>query len=67
MYKRVIFGEAVKTEVIELKDINSREAFILFSLAVVVLVFGVWPAPIFEIMHGSIEQLVAHVLQTKVP
>lgn len=66
MYKRVVFGEVTKDEVAELKDINGREAFILFLLAVVVLAFGLWPAPIFEIMHASIEQLIEHVLQSKI-
>ena len=66
MYKRVIFGEAIKEEVTELKDINSREGLILFLLAVVVLLFGLWPAPVFDVMHVSIEQLINHVLQGKI-
>ena len=66
MYKRVIFGDVTKEAVAELKDINAREAFIFFLLAVVVLTFGIWPAPIFDIMHVSIEQLIDHVLQTKI-
>jgi NADH-quinone oxidoreductase subunit M len=66
MYKRVVFGEVTKESVAELKDINGREAFILFLLAVVVLTFGIWPAPIFEVMHASVEQLIEHVLQPKI-
>ncbi|MFT5395238.1 MAG: NADH-quinone oxidoreductase subunit M [Gammaproteobacteria bacterium] len=66
MYKRVVFGEVNKESVAELKDINGREAFILFLLAVVVLTFGIWPAPIFEVMHVTVEQLIEHVLQTKI-
>lgn len=67
MYKRVIFGDVTKAQVAELKDINGREALILFLLAVVVLLFGIWPAPIFDVMHVTIEQLIEHVLQTKIP
>ncbi len=67
MYKRVIFGDVSKAEVAELKDINSREGLILFMLAVVVLLFGIWPAPVFDVMHMTMEQLVEHVMQTKVP
>lgn len=67
MYKRVIFGDVTRTEIEYLKDINSREAFILFLLAVVVLVFGLWPAPVFDVMHVTIEQLINHVLQTRLP
>ena len=66
MYKRVIFGEAIRDEVMELKDIDAREAFILFLLATVVLLFGIWPAPLFDVMHVSIEQLTQHISQTKI-
>lgn len=65
MYKRVIFGDVANDNVAELKDINMREAFILAMLAIVVLLFGIWPAPIFDIMHASVEHLVTHILQTK--
>jgi NADH-quinone oxidoreductase subunit M len=65
LYKRVIFGDVTKEDVSELKDINSREGFILFLLAVVVLTFGIWPAPIFEVMHATVEQLIEHVLLSK--
>ncbi len=65
MYKRVIFGEIANDDVAELKDINSREMFFLSVLAIVVLLFGVWPAPIFDMMHPTIENLFQHVLQSK--
>jgi len=66
MYKRVFFGDVTNDNVAELKDITVREGVILSLLAIVVLLFGIWPAPIFEIMHPSIEHLVEHVLQLKV-
>tara|TARA_B100001996_G_scaffold322134_1_gene266848 strand:+ start:61 stop:1581 length:1521 start_codon:yes stop_codon:yes gene_type:complete len=66
MYKRVIFGEAIRDEVIELEDIDARETFILLLLAGVVLLFGIWPAPLFDVMHVSIEQLTQHISQTKI-
>ena len=50
----------------ELKDIDAREALILFLLASVVLLFGIWPAPLFDVMHVSIEQLIQHISQTKI-
>jgi NADH-quinone oxidoreductase subunit M len=65
MYKRVIFGEIANDNVAELKDINSRETFILVIFAIVVLLFGIWPAPIFDMMHPSVENLFQHVLQSK--
>ena len=66
MYKRVVFGDVTKADVAELKDINGREAFILFLLAVVVLMFGLWPAPVFDVMHVTMEELINHVLQSKI-
>jgi NADH-quinone oxidoreductase subunit M len=65
MYKRVMFGEIVNEQVAELKDINSRETLILSLLAFVVLLFGLWPAPVFEIMHPTIEHLFEHIIQPK--
>lgn len=65
MYKRVMFGDIANENVAELKDINSRETLILSLLAIVVLVFGVWPAPIFEIMHATIEHLFNHIIHPK--
>jgi len=65
MYKRVIFGDVANDDVAELKDINSRETFFLAVLAFVVLLFGIWPAPIFDMMHPTFEHLFNHVMQTK--
>ena len=66
MYKRVIFGEAIKEEISELKDIDARESFVLLLLAAVVLFFGIWPAPIFDVMQVSIHQLIEHITQSKI-
>lgn len=65
MYKRVIFGPALKQEITDLPDINRREALILSLLAFVVLLFGLWPAPLFDIMRASVEQLTAEMLSSK--
>lgn len=65
MYKRVIFGDINNEEVEHLKDINPREKTILVTLAITVLLFGVWPDPLIDTMQASLEHLVAHVLQGK--
>ena len=65
MYKRVIFGDVANDHVAELQDINARETFFLSLLAIAVLVFGIWPAPIFDMMHPSIEYLFNHIMQSK--
>ena len=45
---------------------NGRELVILGSLAAAVLLFGVWPAPMLEVMHATVEHLVEHVSHSKV-
>ncbi|MCI0399711.1 MAG: NADH-quinone oxidoreductase subunit M [Gammaproteobacteria bacterium] len=66
MYKRVIFGDIASEGVAKLKDINFRETFVLGAVAVAVLLFGVWPAPLFEVMGPSIQHLLQHIAQSKV-
>ncbi|HAU06152.1 MAG TPA: NADH-quinone oxidoreductase subunit M [Gammaproteobacteria bacterium] len=65
MVKRVIFGEAEQQEVMNLSDINQREFGLLGGVAFIVLLLGVWPAPLTEIMHSSVVHWVEHVMQSK--
>ena len=67
MVKRVIFGDIANDNVRNLDDINAREFVILASLAAVVLLFGLWPAPLAEIMHASVDNLLAHLSVSKLP
>ena len=65
MYKRVIFGEIANKHVAELKDINGREFLILALLAIAVLGMGLYPLPMAEIMHASVNELLKHVAVSK--
>jgi NADH-quinone oxidoreductase subunit M len=65
LVKRVIFGEVTSSEVAQLKDINAREAFVLGTIAVAVLLLGLWPQPLVELMHASVDQLLQHIQQPK--
>ena len=65
MYKRVVFGAVTNPAVAALTDINGREKLVLSALALTVLLFGIWPAPLFDMMHASVEQLVNHIAQSK--
>ena len=47
------------------KVINRREFLFLGLLAIMVLLFGIWPAPLLDVMHPTIENLAAHVMQSK--
>ena len=65
LVKRVIFGPVANHHVAELTDVNGREFLVLGVLAVAVLLLGVWPAPLLDIMRGSIEHLTQLILATK--
>ncbi|HEW97433.1 MAG: NADH-quinone oxidoreductase subunit M [Candidatus Parabeggiatoa sp. nov. 3] len=67
MVKRVIFGKVANDGVAGLKDINRRETLILTVLAIVVLLFGIWPAPMLEVMDATVQNLLQHIVQSKVP
>jgi len=65
MVKRVLYGEVANEKVAELQDLNSREFVVLAILAIAVLLVGLWPAPLVDMMNTSIEQLLAQVAQSK--
>ncbi|QDQ27660.1 NADH-quinone oxidoreductase subunit M [Chitinimonas arctica] len=67
MYKRVIFGEVANEQVAKLQDINPREIAVLTVLAVAVLGMGLYPQAFTEKMHTSVDSLISHVKQTKLP
>lgn len=65
LYKRVIFGEVANAAVEGLKDVNKREFAILAILAIAVIWLGVYPFPLTEVMHATVDDLLAHVAQSK--
>ncbi len=67
LVKRVIFGEVGNDNVAKLKDMDRREFFIMGVLAFFVLLLGIWPAPLLDVMNATIDQLVAHIAQSKLP
>jgi NADH-quinone oxidoreductase subunit M len=66
LVKRVIFGDIANRNVRELKDINAREALVLGVLALAVLLVGLWPAPLVDLMHASVADLLEHIVKPKV-
>ena len=67
LVKRVIFGPVANNNVATLEDLNAREFVILAVLAVAVLVLGLWPAPLLEVMQVTVRNLVEHIVVSKVP
>ena len=65
LVKRVIYGPVGNDHVKEMKDISQREFIILGLCAVPVVIIGVWPAPLLDVMHVTVANLVHQVVQTK--
>ena len=65
MVKRVVFGEVGNDNVRALQDFNTGEFVVLGSLAVAVLVLGLWPAPLIEVMDASLVKLLEHISVSK--
>jgi NADH-quinone oxidoreductase subunit M len=57
MYKRVVFGAVANHHIEELADINKREIFVLGVLALLVLGMGLYPAPLGEVLHESVNEI----------
>ena len=65
MYKRVIFGDVANDHVAALKDIGAREILVLSLLALAVLGMGLYPLPLTEVMHASVNELLKHLAASK--
>ncbi|MFC1664325.1 NADH-quinone oxidoreductase subunit M [Pseudomonadota bacterium] len=61
MYKRVIYGEITNDAVAGLKDVTPREILFLTLLAISVLVMGIWPFPVIDLIQVSVDNLVTQV------
>ena len=65
MVKRVFWGPITNPAVETLNDINGREFFVLTILALAVIIMGLYPQPVIEVMHSSIEHLLNQALTSK--
>jgi NADH-quinone oxidoreductase subunit M len=65
MIKRVIFGSVNNDNVAKLEDLNRREFAIMATLAVVIVLLGVWPNPLIDVMHSSVDNLLIQATTSK--
>jgi NADH-quinone oxidoreductase subunit M len=65
LVKRVIWGEVANEGVASLKDLNVREFLVLTVLALAVLLLGLWPAPLLDLMRPTVEHLVQQIVVSK--
>ena len=66
LVKRVVFGKITNEKVADMQDLDRREFVVLGSLAFTVLLFGVWPDPLVEVMHPTIDNLLRHIIVSKI-
>ena len=66
LVKRVIFGEIANDKVAALEDLNGREFLVLGVLAAAVLLVGLWPAPLLDVMRASTLHLAQQLLVSKI-
>jgi NADH-quinone oxidoreductase subunit M len=65
LVKRVVFGEIGNAHVAELEDINPREWIVLSVFAAGVLLIGVYPKPLTDLMEPAIAQLASQLAISK--
>ncbi|THF59699.1 NADH-quinone oxidoreductase subunit M [Ollibium composti] len=61
LYRKIIFGALVKDSLKAMLDLSTREKAILYPLVVLIIFFGVYPAPVFDATAQSVKALVTDV------
>jgi len=55
LYRRIVFGEITNAEVKKLVDLNKSEMVILSALAIVTILFGIYPDPLLSTTSASVK------------
>jgi NADH-quinone oxidoreductase subunit M len=58
LYRRVVFGNLINKDLLKIPDLNNSEKFILWSLAIPVLLFGFYPEPLIDTIEVSVKDLI---------
>ncbi|HWV79824.1 MAG TPA: NADH-quinone oxidoreductase subunit M [Hyphomicrobiaceae bacterium] len=58
LYRRVIFGVLEKPKLKAIADMTPREIAFMVPLVILTILFGIYPAPIFDVTAKSVNQLV---------
>jgi NADH-quinone oxidoreductase subunit M len=64
LYRRVVFGVLSKDSLKGLLDMSTREKAIIYPLVVLVIFFGVYPAPLLDYTAASVDALVNQISLT---
>ncbi|WP_269929747.1 NADH-quinone oxidoreductase subunit M [Aminobacter sp. HY435] len=61
LYRRVIFGALTKESLKGLFDLSVREKVVLYPLVILVIFYGVYPTPVFDVTTASVKALINNV------
>jgi NADH-quinone oxidoreductase subunit M len=66
MYKRVIFGPIVNKPIAALKDLSKFETSAYVLLALMVIGMGVYPKPMLDYVHQSVNTTLTDASHSKI-
>ena len=58
LVKRVIFGVTKNDQIKNLRDVNKSEMLMLIILALLIILFGFYPAPLMETLNVTVDNLI---------
>ncbi len=61
LYRKVVFGALTKDSLKGMLDLSTREKAIIYPLVALVILFGVYPAPVFDATSASVQALVNNI------
>ena len=61
LYRRIIFGELTKENLMKIKDMSRREIAIFAPLLILTIWMGVYPSSFLDFMHVSVTNLLTQV------
>ena len=62
----MVYGKVGNEKVAGLSDMNRREFLMMAILAAAGLGMGLYPAPVIDVMHASVDHLLQHITESKV-
>ena len=60
LYRKISFGELENEALQSITDMNSREIAVIAAPVAATIIFGVWPAPILDLISASVEALITN-------
>ncbi len=60
LYRRVVFGALEFESLKSILDLSTREKVIIYPLVVLVIFFGIYPSPVFNVTEASVQALITN-------